>query len=77
LIPHPDRYAEFSNLLTQIKFILLELVIFLGFLIWFVKHVVRDVFGLYRYVRRLWRDLRRDDGVAAVKTPAHLPQGPT
>jgi hypothetical protein len=51
LIPHPDRYAEFSNILTQIKFILLELVIFLGFLIWFVKHVVRDVFGLYRYVR--------------------------
>lgn len=31
---HPDRLTEFSHRLAQIKFIILEIVIFIGFLLW-------------------------------------------
>ena len=40
-IPHSDRLTQFSYLLAKIEFILFEIVIFLGFLLWLggkVKH---------------------------------------
>jgi len=34
IVEHRDRIAEFSHRLAQIKFIILEIVIFIGFLLW-------------------------------------------
>ena len=39
---HPDRLAEFSHRLAQIKFIILEIVIFIGFLLWLWDKVKHD-----------------------------------
>jgi predicted tellurium resistance membrane protein TerC len=38
-----DPLAEFSHRLTQIKFILLEIVIFVGFLMWLWDKVKHDI----------------------------------
>src|SRR5579871_6109948 len=43
--PHPDPVEIFSHRLTKIKFIILELVIFIGFLLWLWEKVKRD-FGI-------------------------------
>jgi predicted tellurium resistance membrane protein TerC len=37
-----DLLAEFSHRLTQIKFIILEIVIFIGFLLWLYDKVKHD-----------------------------------
>jgi len=37
-----DRLAKFSHLLAQIKFIILEIVIFIGFLLWLVDKIKHD-----------------------------------
>ena len=37
-----DRLTRFSHTLTQIKFIILEIVIFVGFLLWLWDKVMRD-----------------------------------
>jgi hypothetical protein len=39
---HPDRITEFSHRLAQIKFIILEIVIFIGFLFWLWDKVKHD-----------------------------------
>jgi len=39
---HPDRVIEFSHWLTQIKFIILEIVIFIGFMLWLYDKVKHD-----------------------------------
>ena len=39
---HPDRLTEFSHRLAQIKFIILEIVIFIGFLLWLWDKVKHD-----------------------------------
>jgi hypothetical protein len=38
----PDRLIEFSHRLAQIKFIILEIVIFIGFLLWLWDKVKHD-----------------------------------
>ena len=40
--PHSDRLTEFSHRLAQIKFIILEIVIFIGFLLWLWDKVKHD-----------------------------------
>jgi len=39
---HSDRLTQFSHTLTQIKFIILEIVIFIGFLLWLWDKVKHD-----------------------------------
>lgn len=39
---HPDPLIEFSHRLAQIKFIILEIVIFIGFLLWLWDKVRHD-----------------------------------
>src|SRR6185437_5679795 len=41
-IPHSDRLTQFSYLLAKIEFILFEIVIFLGFLLWLGAKVKHD-----------------------------------
>jgi len=66
--PDSARYAEFAYSAFQLFF-------FVIFVIWLLKHILRELFGLYRYVRRLWRGLRRED--AAGKSSVTAPQTPT
>ena len=40
---HSDPLADFSHRLSQIKFILLEIVIFLGFLMWLWDKAKHDI----------------------------------
>ena len=41
-INRPDGLTEFSHRLAQIKFIILEIVIFIGFLLWLWDKVKHD-----------------------------------